>query len=166
MKTLLKTLAILFISLLTISCNNDDNNSTTPTPIPSTSSDFIRCKIDGVAFEATGANIIADQNEIAFNINSDVRSGGIGMDFSFFGQATVGTYTVNPSNLTSVGRLQYRSPDIYSTGVCAGSNGTLIITSKNGNTIEGTFNFSGKKIALCGEAAKVFTEGTFRITLL
>ncbi len=164
MKTLLKTIAILFISLLTFSCGNDDDNSTNQ--IPSTSTDFIRCKIDGVAFEATGASIIADQNDIAFNMNSDVRSGGIGMDFSFFGQAAVGTYTVNPSNLMTVGRLQYRSPDIYSTGVCAGSNGTLIITSKNGNTIEGTFNFSGKKIALCGEPAKVITEGTFRITLL
>lgn len=164
MKTLKNTLAILLITLLSFSCNNDDDNSTNQ--IPSTSTDFIRCKIDGIAFEATGANIIADQNEIAFNMNSDVRSGGIGMDFSFFGQAAVGTYTVNPSNLMTVGRLQYRSPDIYSTGVCAGSNGTLIITSKNGNTIEGTFNFSGKKIALCGEPAKVITEGTFRITLL
>lgn len=164
MKTLKNTFVILFISLLTFSCSNNDDDATTP--LPSTSSDFIRCKLDGVAFEATGATILADQNEIAFNMNSDVRSGGIGMDFSFFGQAAVGTYTVNPSNLTSVGRLQYRSPDIYSTGVCTGSNGTLIITAKNGNIIEGTFNFSGKKIALCGEPAKVITEGTFRITLL
>jgi Family of unknown function (DUF6252) len=164
MKTILKAIAILFITSLAISCNNDDDNSTTP----ATSTSFIKCKIDGVAYEAPIADILADQNEVAWNFRSDISgsSSGIGLDFSITGQAAVGTYTFNTTNVMTVGRLNYRSPDIYSSGICTGSNGTLTITSKNGNTIEGTFNFSGKKIALCGEPAKVITEGTFRITLL
>jgi Family of unknown function (DUF6252) len=166
MKTLLKTFAILFISLLIFSCSNDDDNTTTPTPTTSTS--FIRCKIDGVAYEAPVADILADQNEIAWNFRSDISGGAsnIGLDFSITGQAAVGTYTFNTTNVMTVGRLNYRSPDIYSSGICTGSNGTLTITAKNGKTIEGTFSFTGKKIAGCTSAAKVITDGTFRVTFL
>jgi Family of unknown function (DUF6252) len=165
MKTLKKTFTILFISLVTISCSNDDDNSTTPTPTPSTS--FIRCKIDGVAYEAPVANILADQNEVAWNFRSDISGGvsGIGLDFSINGQAAVGTYTFNTTNVTTIGRLNYRSPDIYSSGICTGSNGTLTITSKNGNTIEGTFSFTGKTFLGCSNSAKSITEGTFKVSL-
>lgn len=165
MKTLQKIFVILFISLLTISCSNDDDNSTTPTPTPSTS--FIRCKIDGVAYEAPVANILADQNSVAWNFRSDISDGvsGIGLDFSINGQAAVGTYTFNTTNVTTVGRLNYRSPDIYSSGICTGSNGILTITAKNGNTIEGTFSFTGKTFLGCANPAKSITEGTFRVTL-
>jgi hypothetical protein len=165
MKTLQKIFVILFISLLTISCSNDDDNSTTTTPTPSTS--YIRCKIDGVAYEAPVANILADQNSVAWNFRSDISDGvsGIGLDFSVNGQAAVGTYTFNTTNVTTVGRLNYRSPDIYSSGICTGSNGILTITAKNGNTIEGTFSFTGKTFLGCANPAKSITEGTFRVTL-
>lgn len=164
-KIILTMLGLISIAIIS-SCNNDDEAPAPPVQLQ-TNSNFIRCKIDGVAYDAPVAQILADQNSFALNIRTDISGGvsGVGLDFSIIGQAAVGTYTVNPSNLTTVGRLQYRSPDIYSSGLCASSSGILIITSKNGNTIEGTFSFSGKKIALCGEAAKVITEGTFKITL-
>ena len=165
-KTILTVLSVISVALIA-SCNNDGEDPATIVQLPTTNSNFIRCKIDGVAYEAPVAQILADQNSYAWNFRSDVSGGvsGVGLDFSIIGQAAVGTYTVNPSNLTTVGRLNYRSPDIYSSGLCSSSSGTLIITSKNGNTIEGTFSFTGKKVALCGEAAKVITEGTFKITL-
>lgn len=166
MKTqILKIVAILLITIFTISCsNNDDDNSTTPTPAPSNS--FIRCKIDGVAYEAPVANILADQNEVAWNFRSDISGGvsGVGLDFSINGQAAVGTYTFNTTNVTTVGRLNYRSPDIYSSGICTGSNGSLTITAKNGNAIEGTFSFTGKTFLGCSNPAKSITEGTFKVT--
>lgn len=160
MKTLLKTFTILFLSLSTISCNNDDDNSTA-------NNSFIKCKIDGVAYEAPVADILADQNEVAWNFRSDISGGAsnIGLEFSIIGQAAVGTYTFNTTNISTVGRLNYRSPDIYSSGICTGSNGTLTITSKRGNTIEGTFSFTGKTFLGCSNPAKSITEGTFKVSL-
>lgn len=167
MKTIKNTFAILLLTIFTISCNNDDNLPTPILPvIPSNS--FIRCTIDGVAYEAPIANILADQNEVAWNFRSDISGGasGIGLDFSINGQAAVGTYAFNTTNVMTVGRLNYRSPDIYSSGICSGSNGTLTINAKNGKTIEGTFSFTGKKIAGCTSAAKVITDGVFRVTFI
>ena len=80
------------------------------------------------------------------------------------GVPTVQSYTCNSSNVSTVGRLQYQSPDSYSTAFCSTSSGTVTITSVNGNTIEGTFSFSGKRILMCTAAAKVITNGTFKIT--
>ncbi len=165
MKTLKITFAFLFSALLILSCNNDDDNATTPTP--TTSTNFIKCKIDGVAYEAPVSNILANQNEVAWNFRSDISGGanGIGLDFSINGQAAVGTYTFNTTNVMTVGRLNYRSPDIYSSGICTGSNGTLTITTKNGNTFEGTFSFTGKKLLGCSNPSKSITDGTFRVSL-
>jgi hypothetical protein len=161
---ILKFVTILLTTIFTISCsNNDDNNSTNPTPTPSTS--FIRCKIDGVNYEATGAMILANQNSVAFNIDSYVLTGGTGLDFSIVGQAAVGTYNFNVSNLSTAGRLQYRvGDDIFTTAKCA-SSGTLTITAKNGNTIEGTFSYTAQNfIGLCtGNPTKNITEGTFKV---
>jgi hypothetical protein len=163
MKTLKNIIAILIITTFTISCSHNDD--TTTTPLPAANNNFIRCKIDGVDYAVTGTAITGDQNSLAFNFRSDITGGGVGMDFSLNGQAAVGTYSPNYSNATTVGRLNYRSPDIYSSGICSTSSGTLTITAKNGNTIEGTFNFNGKKTLGCSNAAKVITNGTFKVTL-
>ena len=170
MKTKFKnTFAILIMTLLSMSCSNSDDNPTpNPTPSPTASTNFLRCKIDGIAYEASITNILADQNTVAWNFRTDIAGGvsGIGLDFSVNGQAAVGTYNFNTTNVTTIGRLNYRSPDIYSSGICTGSNGTLTITAKNGKTIEGTFSFTGKKIAACTNAAKTITDGTFKVTFL
>lgn len=165
MKTLKNTLAILVLSLFSIACSNSDDNPT-PTPTPIANDNYIRCKIDGVNYSVTGTAITGAQNSLAFDFRSDISGGGIGMDFSIKGQATVGIYSPNYANATTIGRLNYRSPDIYSSGICNTSSGTLTITAKNGNTIEGTFSFTGKKVLGCDEAAKTISEGTFKVTLL
>jgi hypothetical protein len=167
MKTLKNTFAFLLLALFSISCSrSDDNPAAASTPSTATNNNFIRCKIDGVDYEALGPLVNGAQNSLAFDFRSDISSGGIGIDISLYGQAAVGTYSPSYSNATTVGRLNYRSPDIYSSGICTTSAGTLTITAKNGNTIEGTFNFSGKKVLGCSNAAKTITNGTFKVTLL
>lgn len=166
MKTLKKIASIVLITLVSISCSHSDDSSTTPTPTPTVNDNFIRCKIDGVDYAATGTAVTGAQNSLAFDFRSDISGGGIGMDFSLNGQAAVGTYTPNYANATTIGRLNYRSPDIYSSGICSTSSGTLTITAKNGKTIEGTFSFTGKKVLGCSSAAKTITNGTFKVTFL
>lgn len=167
MKTLKNTFAILLIALFAISCNNnDDNPSETSIPPVVANDNYIRCKIDGVAYAVSGAAITGAQNSNAFDFRSDISGGGIGMDFSLSGQAAVGTYTFNTTNVIAVGRLDYKSPDIYSSGICTGSKGTLTINAKNGKTIEGTFSFTGKKLFGCSNPAKVISEGTFKVTFI
>jgi hypothetical protein len=160
MKKVSNAILSILITALTLSCSSDSAT-------PAASDNSIKAKIDGVAYTATGTQISGDQNTVGFNFGSYLSSGGTGFDFSINGTATVGTYTFNTTNLTSVGRLNYRlSSEIYSSAICANSGGTLTITSKNGKTIEGTFSFTGKKVLGCAEAAKVITDGTFKITFL
>jgi hypothetical protein len=163
MKTLKNIIIISLITILLISCGSDSNSNSAPA---ASNSNFIKAKIDGVDYMVTGNAITGVQNSIAFDFRSDISGGGTGMDFSILGQAAVGTYTFNTSNVTTVGRLNYRlNSDIFSSGICATSSGTLTITAKNGSTIEGTFSFNGKKILGCAEAQKAITDGSFKMTL-
>ena len=163
MKTLFKTYAFLFISIITFSCSKDDETPAPATPLPTANTNFIRATIDGVAYEATGSQITTISDVSAFNINSDAT--GTGFAFSIMGAPSVRLYSFNSSNLSTVGLLRYLSPDMYLTSKCSGS-GTLTITAKNGNTIEGTFSFTGfKLVGLCSEPTKTITNGTFRATL-
>ncbi len=165
MKTIKLIFIILGVGILAVACSKKNNE--TAVPPPAANSNFIKAKIDGVAYEAAANSIMADQNEIAWNVRSFNTVESIpGMDFSIMGQAVVGTYSFNSSNLTIVGRLQFRNPDIYSSAICPTSSGTLTITAKNGKTIEGTFSFTGKKVLGCSNAAKTITEGSFKITFL
>ena len=166
MKTIKSSLALLFIALLLFSCGNDDDNTVTPLPNPPATSDtnLIRCNIDGVAYEATGSQITTLSDASAFNFRSDAAT-GIGMDFSIMGTPTVRSYSLNSSNGSTVGQLRYKTPDLYLTAKCSGS-GTLTITAKNENTIEGTFSFIGYKfVGACSEPTKAITNGTFKVTL-
>ncbi len=164
MKTIFKTLAILFISILSISCNNDDDNSSSDSPQP-TNDNFIRATVDGVFYEATGTAVTGDQNALAFNFRSDISGAGTGFDISINGQAAVGTYALNYSNAATAGRLNYKlNGDIYSSGICNTSSGTLTISAISGKTIVGTFAFTGKKALGCSSPAKVITNGAFKVT--
>ena len=159
MKTLKNTFTILFISILTLSCSSDDDSSgTTP------NDNFIRAMIDGVAYEITGDQIFNYKDASGFNIAFKNTVLTTGIDIALIGVPTVQTYTCNNTNLTTVGRLQYHSPDLYTTAFCGDTSGIVTITSVNGNTIQGTFNFTAKGLAMCSEPAKVITNGTFKIT--
>ena len=163
MKTIQTTIAILFITLFSISCSSSED-SPAPKPTPATNNNFIRCNVDGVAYEITDNQIFNYKDSAGFNIafNNTVLTTGI--DMALKGVPTVQTYTCNSTNITTVGRLQYQSPDTYTTAFCSTSSGIVTITAVNGNTIEGTFSFSGKRLLMCTAAAKVITNGTFKIT--
>lgn len=163
MKTLKRLISIVAITLFSISCSHSDDSSTTTS---ASNDNFISAKIDGVDYRVTGDAITGDQNSLAFNFRSDITGGGTGMDFSINGQAAVGSYSLTYSNATAAGRLNYRlNSTIYSTSICSTSTGIVTITSKNGNTIEGTFSFTGKKVLGCSESAKTITNGAFKVTL-
>jgi hypothetical protein len=159
-----KIVTILMLAVFTISCGGG-NDSSPPTPTPSSNTNFIKATIDGANYEVTGNQITALQDSVAFSFISYITGGGTGFDISVLGTTAVGTYNFNTAALTTVGRLNYRiNTDIFSTAFCPTSSGTLTITSKNGNTIEGTFSFIAKKSRGCSDASKVITNGTFRIT--
>jgi hypothetical protein len=161
MKTqILKFATILFVAMITISCNKDDDNSSATVA----NDNFIRCKVDGVAYEITGDQIFNYKDASGFNITFDNTVLTTGIDIALAGIPTVQTYTCNSTTLTTVGRMQYHNPDIFTTAFCATSSGTVTITSVNGKTIEGTFAFSGKRLLMCTQPSKVITEGSFKIT--
>lgn len=90
------------------------------------------------------------------------------MDFYILGEATVGTYTFTPGSSMTVGRLNYRlNHENFSSGFCSVSGGTLTITSKNGNTIQGSFSFNASSMSesCANPSIAVVTEGTFKIKM-
>ncbi len=159
MKTLFKTISILFIVAITISCSGSDSGSS------SSNSNFIRAKINGVQYEETGSAIHSHDDGMGFDIDSKDAT-DTGMDFYIVGSPEVGTYTFNSTTLITVGKLNYRlNHETFSSGFCSVSNGTLTITSKNGNTIEGTFSFNASSMSesCANPSIAVVTEGTFKI---
>ena len=165
MKTIKKTIAILSLVLLTFSCSKDDSPDPIVPPPTAANTNFIRCTVDGVPYEITGNQVYNYKDAAGFNIAFNNTVLNTGIDMAIKGVPAVRTYTCNSSNYTTVGRLQYQTPDTtYTTAFCSGDTGIVTITSVNGNTIEGTFNFTCRGIAMCHLAAKVITNGTFKIT--
>jgi len=164
MKTIFKTITVLLIFLLTYSCGSDDSSSTSP----SANDNFIRANVDGIAYEVTGSALHANIDE-GYGLDIDSRnSSGTGMDFYIIGDGSVGTYNFSTANVTTQGRLNYRlSGENFTTGFCSVSNGTLTITSKTGNTIEGTFSFMGSSMSesCATPSTKTVTNGTFKVVI-
>jgi hypothetical protein len=164
MKTLLKIFATLFISLLTISCSNDDDDSSVPTP---TTDYFFKAKIDGVQYETDAAfrvlsNSSADRIKIT-SILSDNRNFELQIDRP----TGIGTYTYPmPSGVDYVLRMEYgdatSATALWRTGACSGTTGTLTITALSATEISGNFSFTGKRTSFCSDPAKLITEGSFK----
>jgi hypothetical protein len=162
MKTILTTITFLLITL-SMSCNKDDGETQNSTA----NDNFIRAKIDGVAYEVTGTALHGSLDEQGFDLDSR-NSTSTGMDFYIIGNVAVGTYNFSTANVTTQGRLNYRlSGENFTTGFCSVSNGTLTITAINGKTVEGTFSFMGSSMSeSCATPyTKTITEGTFKITV-
>lgn len=163
MKTILKTIAILFITLFVFSCNKDDGDSSTP----AVNDNFIRAKIDGVPYEVTGTALHGSLDENGFDLDSR-NSSSTGMDFYIIGDVAVDTYNFSTANVTTQGRLNYRlTGENFTTGFCSVSNGTLTITAINGKTVQGTFSFMGSSMSesCASPSTKTVTDGTFKITV-
>ena len=163
MKTIKTTIALLALSIFTISCSKEENIN--DTNIPNIINDnFIRAKVDGVNYEVLGNKIYSYKYANGFIIRFDGAYNNTGIDMDFRGEPTVKTYNISSANFIEIGRIVFKNPEIYSSGFCDSSAGTLVITSKIGNTIQGTFAFTGKKLFYCNQAAKNITNGTFKVT--
>jgi Family of unknown function (DUF6252) len=167
MKTILKTIAILFITSLTISCSSNDN----PATPPPTSNYFLKAKIDGVQYQTDAAfrvlsNSSVDRIQIT-SVLSDNRSFELQIDRP----TGIGTYSVpTPSGVNYVLRMQYSdatsATSVWRTDACSGTTGTLTITALSATEISGTFSFVGKRTGSCSDPAKVITEGSFKSGLI
>ncbi len=161
MKTLKNTFAILFITLMTFSCSNNDETPQNQTPVASEY--FFRAKVNAVSYEATAAQTnatkIGSGATTTITINSAV--GGKSFKFTLIGTPTTGTFPLDYNS--SNGDLGYVESSMnYSTLICPDNSGTLIITALNSTSIEGTFNFIAKSSTICSDAAKTITDGSFK----
>lgn len=161
MKTIMKPFIMLLFIVALFSCSSDDDSSNS-----TTNDNFIRAKINGVSYEATGSGLHGSFDEEGLDIDSR-DTNGTGMDFYIIGNVSQGTYNFSSSNVTTQGRLNYRlTGENFSSGFCSVSNGTLTITSINGKTVTGTFSFTGSSMSesCLNPSTKAITEGSFKIT--
>lgn len=164
MKILKKIFAILFISIVTISCNNNDDNSETPTP---TANYFLKAKIDGVQYETDAAfRVLSTDDNDRITITS-VLSDNRNFKLQIDRPIGIGTYSYPaPSSEEYVLRLEYgdatAATALWRTGACSGTTGTLTITALSATEVSGTFSFTGKRTSFCSDPAKLITEGSFK----
>ena len=168
LKTLLKnTLAILFISLVTISCNNDDDDNNSVSPIP-TADDFLMAKVNGVQYNATGFEVTASRKTNGGVQIFTTIATGTQIQMYVDNVAAVGTYPT-----TSVGSNPFAkmavvtgSPAVlYESGECT-TSGVLTITSISSTEMTGTFSFTTATIGgACPRPTKTITEGSFKTPL-
>ena len=159
MKTISKTISILLMLFVTISCNDDDSSSSTTPTTPE--GYFFKSKINNVQFNAVvpefgaskSGNVITIAcvqgiHKFQIKITNPIGNG-------------VGTYTI-PATTTGNVILTYED-DVatYASGNC-GTTGTLTITSVANNQISGTFSFNGQKSGACPQPQKNITEGSFK----
>ena len=169
MKTLKKTIVMLFISLLTISCNKDDDNSATPT-----ANYFLKAKVDEIQFEAVAPRVLASKTANRITISAvlpDLRNFELIIDDYL--SNPLGSYTIPaPSEASYSCSLKYgdgiSSSSIFSANNCCDFDciflrGTINITEISITEISGTFSFTGTQTSgTCPRPKKVITEGSFK----
>jgi Family of unknown function (DUF6252) len=161
MKTIQHIIAILTIAFLTFACsNNDDEPVATQQPV---SDYFLKAKVNGVQYTATAAQTNATKIGSGATTTITINSSVAGKNFklTLVGSPAAGTFQLNADS--SNGEMSYVESSLnYSTLICPDNSGTLIITAVNATSIEGTFNFVAKSSAICSDAAKTITEGSFK----
>lgn len=163
MKTLLKIFAILFISLVTISCSNDDDNSSVPTP---TTDYFFKAKIDGVQYTANAIQVIAGitgSSRKTLSVICATSTGSFEFNLNKAGAIETGTYTVGNLDDDIFFDMYYgnMTTTSFAADVCD-CDGTLTITAISPTEVSGTFSFTAKKAGQCSQPAKVISEGSFK----
>ncbi|WP_293873818.1 DUF6252 family protein [Flavobacterium sp.] len=179
MKTIKHFSFAIVLALTTIlsSCSKSDSGSGAPA-----TGSYILAKVDGANFttvyagqntavaskSGTGAQTLV---QIVGTSVSNVSASGAdssNIAINLYGITAPGTYPVSPTTDGNV--LAYTfSPSgsttgmgtVYSTGDCAGSSGTITISSFTATQIEGTFSFTAKKSTTC-DVTKTITNGSFR----
>jgi len=166
MKTFKNVMLVLLMSLAIVSCKKDDDGGEDPAGATGT----LTAKIDGATLTAD----IAVQAQITPSGQGDVLaiSGGTSasenLQMIIQGFDGVGTYGLNFTNIGTYSYLPDPSnPDpstvvIYLSINGTGSTGELKVSSFDGNTIQGTFNFTGYKADDQTDTVAV-TDGEFNL---
>lgn len=166
MKTMKNVMLVLLMSLAIVSCKKDDDGGEDP----AAATGDLTAKIDGATLTAD----IAVQAQVTPSPQGDVLaiSGGTSQSENlqmiiqnFDG---VGTYDLSFTNIGTYSYLPDPSnPDpttvvIYLSINGANSTGELKVSSFDGNTIKGTFNFTGYKSDDASDTVAV-TAGEFNL---
>lgn len=167
-KTILVLLAIVAVSLT--SCKKDDDGGGDP---PGGTGTF-SAKVDGGSFSGMQGTVVAQisgsgSGQVLAVSGGTTESENLQMIISGFDGE--GTYDLNFLNLGTYSYLpDPGNPDpntvvIYTTvGTGQGNNGTLSVSSFDGNTVKGTFSFTGFNLDNNGDTVAV-TEGQFNIEI-
>ncbi|MBP41516.1 MAG: hypothetical protein CL528_07065 [Aequorivita sp.] len=165
-KSILVLMAVVAVSLT--SCKKDDDGGDDPQG----GSGTFTAKVDGNNFSGMQGTVVARVTNSGAG-QAIAISGGTEQSenlqiilTSFDGE---GSYDLNFVNIGTYSYLPDPSnPDpntvvVYSTvGTGQGNNGTINISSYDGNTIKGTFNFTGYNLNNTSESVSV-TDGQFNI---
>lgn len=172
MKTLKITFAILFISLLALSCSNNNDVQATPAQNqPPTADYFLKAKINGVQYTASAIQVLSSSSIERITITS-VISDNRNFELQISRPTGLGTYNYpTPVATDYLLRMSYGDASsataIWRTGTCASTtSGTLTITALSATEISGTFSFTGKRTSSCSDPAKQITEGSFKSQLI
>lgn len=166
MKTLKKFGLVAFMAFavaLNTSCSSDDNGGGGGNP----SGSYLHAKVDGNQFKAeiqgystvSAARIGVGEGQIISVLGGNID--GTNFSISLMGINAAGTYTLNSESDSVMAFTTAGGMAAYSTGICDGASGTLIITTFNAEKIEGTFSFTGKDGEMCS-SSKNITDGKFR----
>jgi hypothetical protein len=165
-KTILVLMAVLAVSLT--SCKKDDDGGDDPQGGTGTFS----AKVDGNGFTGMQGTVVAQltnsgSTQVLAVSGGTAQSENLQMIIQNFDGE--GTYDLNFMNLGTYSYLpDPGNPDpntvvIYTTlGTGQGNNGTLSVSSFDGNTIKGTFKFTGFNLDNSSDTVDV-TEGQFNI---
>ncbi|MCG2418518.1 hypothetical protein K8089_05740 [Aequorivita sp. F47161] len=165
-KTILVLMAVLAVSLT--SCKKDDDGGDDPQGGTGTFS----AKVDGDSFSGIQGTVVAQLTNSGSTQVLAVSGGTMDSENlqmiiqNFDGE---GTYNLNFMNIGTYSYLpDPGNPDpntvvIYTTvGDGQGNNGTISISSFDGNTVKGTFSFTGINLNDNSDTVSV-TEGQFNI---
>lgn len=172
MKTIKKAGIVLTMALVTIlsSCGGSDDNGGGG----SGSGGFVKAKVDGASFAASGQLVMGQIAEGNFSMQGVTTAGtSIAINvFAYDGTLETGVYNLSAAsnNDNYTGSVSYNmvsgtTATVYNSLGCDTGIGSVEITFIDATKIEGKFSFNAKNTETCQGAAKNVTAGTFRCLL-
>ena len=145
----MRFLLSLMIVVSFFSCSKDNNAVVQPP--------FMNCKADGVTIDFNQYSAIQNGSNVQINGSSTAGGSTIALSINNISSGQTGSFNIGSGNFNSASYTDASGG--YSAGTSNGS-GVITITVNNGNTIEGSFQFT----AVSSSAkSKVITEGKFLI---
>lgn len=167
MKTLKRTmyLAVVCIALVMTGCNKSDDVEEIVGGGAGGGAEFLTATIDGASFEAAQSPAVIVEARTSNNmltLHGGTNEGNT-IRATINGYSGAGTYTTGDgiSNLNSLSYLTL--PANFWTSTFDIGSGTLVVSSDDGTTVEGTFSFEGFNAQ--DQTTKTITNGSFKATI-